>query len=466
MRLETRPAPPRASSSISTSSKCDSPSSPVYTLTTCIAAPLPQWKTRLPYHLRTPYTFGSARARSIDLPPDQSINLGKFQTAWCAHGFLRELVLIYPVYAIMMGQNGVSPLDLSLLFAAWSSSVILLEVPSGALADIMSRKRLMIISCLVKGCCFLIWFFLPSFWGYFIGFLVWGFGSTLGSGTRESLVHDTLRDAGQQDKFIKIYGRGAAAQDLGVATALAAGGLLAESGYGLSLWLSAIAPWCASLVVLFAIAEPTRSGNLRSPREPSYLQTMRSGIREVRGNRLLVMIIAMFSTIIVVYGVLDEFIGPYLFEKGTLSLTAIGLVAASLMIARMFGNAFAHRLPVRSLSGIALFLAAMSCFIFLSLPVAGFLTGLPLAAYFAGSAAAEMQLQTRLQQSIEGRSRATITSLASAGQETTGVFLYLAVGVSAEFMRWHGSLALIGTLSVTLCLWFTWAARRLEKHDV
>ena len=73
------------------------------------------------------------------------------------HHLLGELVLIYPVAAIMMGEHDVEPFDLSLLFALWSLAVVAAEVPTGVLADRVSRRRLLIVSRLVKGCCFLTW---------------------------------------------------------------------------------------------------------------------------------------------------------------------------------------------------------------------------------------------------------------------------------------------------------------------
>ena len=64
----------------------------------------------------------------------------------------------------MMGGHGVEPFDLSLLFALWSLAVVAAEAPTGALADRVSRRRLLIVSRLVKGCCFLTWFVFPGFW--------------------------------------------------------------------------------------------------------------------------------------------------------------------------------------------------------------------------------------------------------------------------------------------------------------
>ena len=78
----------------------------------------------------------------------------RFRFAWYAHHLLGELVLIYSVAAIMMGEHGVEPFDLSLLFALWSLAVVAAEIPTGALADRVSRRRMLIVSRLVKGCCF------------------------------------------------------------------------------------------------------------------------------------------------------------------------------------------------------------------------------------------------------------------------------------------------------------------------
>ena len=57
-----------------------------------------------------------------------------------AFSFLDELMLIYPFYAVMFVDYGMSGLEVSILFATWSGTCVVLEVPSGALADRFSRK--------------------------------------------------------------------------------------------------------------------------------------------------------------------------------------------------------------------------------------------------------------------------------------------------------------------------------------
>ena len=56
-----------------------------------------------------------------------------------AYKALDDLILIYPLYAVMFVDHGVSPSQLALLFAVWSAVGLALEVPSGVLADHFSR---------------------------------------------------------------------------------------------------------------------------------------------------------------------------------------------------------------------------------------------------------------------------------------------------------------------------------------
>ena len=159
----------------------------------------------------------------------------RIAATWYAYGYARELVLIFPVYAIMMGEHGVSPIELSILFFVWSASALIFEVPSGVLADRYSRKRILVGATLIRGSVFIIWWAAPEFPGYLIGFVLWSLGSSFVSGTSESFLFDTLRahasTAADDRAFARVYGRGMVANSLGVATALLGGGYLAESGY-------------------------------------------------------------------------------------------------------------------------------------------------------------------------------------------------------------------------------------------
>ena len=378
----------------------------------------------------------------------------RFRLAWYAHHLLGETVLIYPVAAIMMGEHGVQPFDLSLLFALWSLAVVVAEVPTGALADRVSRRRLLIVSRFVKGCCFLTWFVFPGFWGYLAGFVCWGVASTLRSGTAESVLHDTLSVAGASEQFERIYGRAAAAGHFGLVASFLAGGFLAgRVGFGIPLGLSVAGPWLAAVAIAAGVNDPPR-GTASPEHGETYLETLRAGLREARSSVRLLHVIGMTASIACIWEVFEEYLPVYLDEKGAFTLSSIGLAFSCASAATILAAAAAHRLPFRSLRAIALAFGVAGALLLVSTAASGVLAAGLLVVSAGVNGGAGVLLAGQLQRAIQGHARATVTSVAGMGQEVVGIFLYLAVGVAAGQTDWHGGVGLLAVLALVLCVVF------------
>ena len=63
---------------------------------------------------------------------------------------LADLVPIYPLYALLFADSGLSDAEISALFALWSAVGIIAEVPSGALADRFGRRTALVVGALVQ----------------------------------------------------------------------------------------------------------------------------------------------------------------------------------------------------------------------------------------------------------------------------------------------------------------------------
>ena len=82
------------------------------------------------------------------------------------YAFLDDFVLLYPVYALLFADTGLSVGQISSLFALWSVTGILLEVPSGAWADAVSRRLLLWLGPLLTAAGFALWVLVPSYWAF------------------------------------------------------------------------------------------------------------------------------------------------------------------------------------------------------------------------------------------------------------------------------------------------------------
>ncbi|MGW0585887.1 MFS transporter, partial [Streptomyces sp. NPDC002920] len=149
-----------------------------------------------------------------------------------AYAFLDEFVLLYPVYALLFADTGLSVWQISSLFVLWSLTGVLLEIPSGAWADAVSRRLLLWLGPLLGGAGFALWVLFPSYWAFAAGFVLWGVRGALSSGALEALVYEELELLGAADRYARVTGRSHAAGQLAAMAAMGlAGPVFAAGGY-------------------------------------------------------------------------------------------------------------------------------------------------------------------------------------------------------------------------------------------
>ncbi|MEU9173630.1 MFS transporter [Streptomyces sp. NPDC048420] len=353
----------------------------------------------------------------------------RLTTTLYGYAFLDDLVLLYPVYALLFADTGLPLWQISSLFALWSVTAVVLEVPSGALADAVSRRLLLWIGPLLTAVGFALWVTVPSYGAFAAGFVLWGAGGALGSGSLEALVYDEMERLGVADRYASVMGRTRAARLLATVAAMGlAGPVLALGGYP--------AVGAASvLACLLAALTATRLPEHRVPAEKghtSWTATLRAGIAEVRGDRAVQGALLLIPAVAAVWGALDEYTSLLIRDLGVAEETVpylVLLVWATVTVGSLFAGP-AERLGTRGLAvliaGGALALAVGAG---VRTPAGIALVGLA----FAGFQLAEVLADVRLQHRIDDARRATLTSVASLGTElvTVAVFgVYTLLGTS------------------------------------
>ncbi|MGW2382569.1 MFS transporter [Streptomyces sp. NPDC001658] len=368
----------------------------------------------------------------MTLPPARVPDTGvrRLTTTLYGYAFLDDLVLLYPVYALLFADTGMSLWQISSLFALWSVTAVVLEVPSGAWADTVSRRRLLWLGPLLTAAGFALWVTVPSYGAFALGFVLWGAGGALGTGALEALVYDELDRLGAAERYARVMGRSRAARLLATVAAMAlAGPLLALGGYQ--------AVGAASVLAsLLAAATATRFPEHRQPAEQgdgSWTATLRAGLAEAGGDRTVRGALLLIPAVAAVWGALDEYTPLLIRDLGVAEATLpylVLLVWAIVTVGSLLAGP-AERLGSRGLAaliaGAALALAVGAG----SRTAAGIaLVGLA----FAGFQLAEVLADARLQHRIDDARRATLTSVASLGTElvTVAVFgVYALLGTRA-----------------------------------
>lgn len=113
----------------------------------------------------------------------------------------------YPIFAVLFLDFGLTLEQFAILNAIWAGTIVLAEVPSGALADIIGRKRLVCCSALLMVMELAILCLVPLgnttlvFAAFAINRVLSGLGEAAASGADEALAFDTLKAKGLEDQW-------------------------------------------------------------------------------------------------------------------------------------------------------------------------------------------------------------------------------------------------------------------------
>lgn len=392
---------------------------------------------------------------------------------------------------MLFADHGLSVAQISSLFAIWSVTGFLLEVPSGALADTVSRRGLLMVSSALLAAGFMTWTVLPGYLGFAVGFVLWGAAGALQSGTFQALLYDELRARDTAHDYPRVLGYSIAAGEAAALTGiLLAAPLFALGGYllvglssaGVALIQLALAaslpraPVAASVADVEALedadgaepdvagAEPDAAGSEpdvagsepdvagAGPREAAsaptggYLAMLRAGVGEalrVRTVRFGVLLVALL------YGftAIDEYFALIAEDRGVATATIPWLVGIT-VAGSLVGTALAGRtagVRSRTMAG-ALLVGGALLIVGPLLGGPGLLGLLGFVAIGVGYGIvnnAHVVTESRLQDAIAGPARATVTSVAGLAAEVVALAIFGAAALASVWWSTPVTVALL-----------------------
>lgn len=170
---------------------------------------------------------------------------------FAAYGFLKNLRFFEPFLILIFRANGLSFLQIGLLYSIRDLTNNLMEIPTGVLADTFGRRRAMVLAFASYIASFLVFYLFADFYVSALAMVLFGLGEAFRSGTHKALILEYLDCNQMLDKKVSYYGRTRGASQLGSAfNALIAAGLLFYTGNYRSMFLAAIIPYLLDLINL------------------------------------------------------------------------------------------------------------------------------------------------------------------------------------------------------------------------
>ena len=119
----------------------------------------------------------------------------------------------YPVFTVLFLDYGLTLEQFAILNIVWALTIVLAEVPSGALADIVGRKRLVVFAAIMMVVEMALIVFAPIgaspflFPLFLANRICSGLSEAAASGADEALAYDSLKALGREDDWAKILQR-------------------------------------------------------------------------------------------------------------------------------------------------------------------------------------------------------------------------------------------------------------------
>lgn len=135
----------------------------------------------------------------------------------------------YPVFTILFLDFGLTLEQFALLNAAWAASIVLLEVPSGALADTIGRRNLLIVTGTLMVIEIALLCFVPLgnagllFGVFLVNRVLSGAAEAAASGADEAIAYDTLKKEGDVRDWPRVLEKQMRIQSLAYIGAMSLG---------------------------------------------------------------------------------------------------------------------------------------------------------------------------------------------------------------------------------------------------
>lgn len=365
-----------------------------------------------------------------------------------AYSFLEDLILLYPVYALLFTEHGLSAAEISSLFIIWSCVTFVVEIPSGLWADLFSRRRLLILAPLVTGAGYGLWTWLPSYPAFAAGFVLWGVGGSLCSGTLQALVYEELERWRAAGSYARLMGRSQAMGTTAMMAATAVAGPVLHLGGYAAVGAASVAVCVLGALVARTFPESRAaygSGAADGPDAaggPGFLAVLRTGFGELRASRPARNAVLLSAAVTGVL-MIDEYV-PLLIGSMDVADSTVPLLMLLVTVGVAVGGWCAGR--GARLLGPALAVAAVAL-------AAGALSGpagvVLLALAFGVFQWAMVTTDALLQDRVTDRARATVSSVAGFGAEVISVLLCAGYGLGSRLWE-HSTLFVLAAVPYLL----------------
>jgi len=364
-----------------------------------------------------------------------------------------------PVLALFYIASQVPIEQFAIIMSIFALVILVLEIPSGVLSDLLGKKRTLLLSRLSYIVEIVILAFFNSFWPFLIAKIISGVGVSLSSGTTSGILYDTLKKLGREKENKKVYGSVMSVQSIAMAIVFVIGAFLFSIDPKLPAILSL--PFVtATFLLTFFLKEPyvsKKKVNLKNA-----FNHLKEGLIYTYNHNQVKFLVMYFLSIITITGIVHSLSSAY-YEFVMIPIEFIGIFAfAAAMVAAIAAkkaHSFERYFGNKSFVAISIIMLLTLFLLTLSIPILGALCILLIS---FGGRLTRVLVEDGVNKRVETSHRVTILSIKNMGSNLAIFILFPITGfLIKDYTMQMGMMFLLGFFIVFTSL-LTLYARKIS----
>jgi len=283
-------------------------------------------------------------AENIKHPPEVHGVLRRYYTVWMTYSLAGGF--LFGVYPIFLHARGLTQFEINSVLATYFVMLFLTDVPTGAFADALGRRRSFVLGAALRVCAFLLYFTAHHYWVFLIAESIDGIGTTFGNGAIDAWGVDALDDAGYEGLKDGLFSRISQLTTIGFMISSIGGAYIADIDIAWP-WLCGAAGYVIAGVIGVALMKgekPRASGVDLAGLPRQIVRRVLDGVRGGLSNRT-VLILSAAGAIEFAAWAPYWLEWPILFNQSYgVGVWIIGWIYCGLALARMIGAEVVSRM--------------------------------------------------------------------------------------------------------------------------
>jgi MFS family permease len=205
------------------------------------------------------------------------------------YGFFLNFLVMIPILVPYWQSLGLTLKQVFLLQGIFGAALVVFDVPAGYLADLIGRKKVLVVGSIISALAYQILWFGKTFGDFLVMELILGLGLSLQAGCDVAILYNTMEKLDYKGRKAKVLGTRIMSTTVGEGVASILCGVLTISSMKLPVYANAITAWIPPLIAM------TLFDNGPNLSRSSHLQNLKQIGRGLFGHsKLLTIIIFSF----------------------------------------------------------------------------------------------------------------------------------------------------------------------------